>query len=316
MSAIPHHSTNGDASEPNPSGETAAGASADHPFIGLRPFTFADRRFFFGRDQQVDVLERLITSSPLVSVVGSSGSGKSSLVRAGLLPRLTSVAGLRAWRWVALCPGEAPVRRLAEALARCNAAGNGTSDDPVVEARTDRIELVLRESSFGISDALTLLRDMEGSELIILVDQFEEVFRFADLRAHENRDPLQACEQRDEATFFVQLLLNAVASEDFRGRVILTMRSDFIGDCAHFHGLCEAVTASQYLVPALTRDQRAAAIREPIRLAGGDIEPALLQRVLNDTNEDPDQLPVLQHAMMRCWQRAVAIRNHAELLQH
>ena len=84
------------------------------------------------------------------------------------------------------------------------------------------------------------------------------------------------------------------------------MRSDFIGDCARFHGLSEAVTASQYLVPALMRDQRAIAIRSPVEFAGGEIEPALVQQVLNDTNEDPDQLPVLQHAMMRCWQQALA----------
>ena len=87
------------------------------------------------------------------------------------------------------------------------------------------------------------------------------------------------------------------------------MRSDFIGDCARFHGLPEAVSRSQFLVPGMTRDQREDVIRKPIELAGGQIDPDLVQRALNDTNEDPDQLPILQHAMMRCWERAFRRRK-------
>src|SRR5262249_36003702 len=95
-----------------------------------------------------------------------------------------------------------------------------------------------------------------------------------------------------------------IESDNCPCTILLTMRSDFIGECARFHGLSEAVTETQYLVPALTREQRAAAIRGPVNRAGAEIEPSLVQRLLNDTNEDPDQLPVMQHALMRCWQHA------------
>jgi WD40 repeat protein len=281
-------------------------ASPERPFIGLRPFAYEDWPFYFGRDEQIDKLEELLLTRQLISVVGSSGSGKSSLVRAGLMPRIISrsVFGSSGWAWAEMRPGEEPIRKLAEALARPNQTVGETPHDPLAEARADRIEARLQESSFGIRDSLELVGIEPGRQLVILVDQFEEIFRFADLREQRSVDPRQAAEQRDEATLFVQLLLAAANDPDFPGRIILTMRSDFIGECARFHRLSEEVTASQYLVPALTRDQRAEVIRHPIVAAGGTIEPALVQRLLNDTNEDLDQLPVLQHAMMRCWQLA------------
>jgi len=278
-------------------------ASDERPFIGLRPFAYEDAAFFFGRDQQIAALQALLATHRLVSVVGSSGSGKSSLVRAGLLPRLgVPRGGGRAW--IELRPGEAPIRHLAEALAGHGATARPAADDDLAEARADRIEMLLLESSFGIREALPLMPDRGAQAPVILVDQFEEIFRFTDLRRLRQEDPTLAAEQRDEAARFVQLLLTAVEDPDCPVSIILTMRSDFIGDCARFYGLSEAVSRSQYLVPGLTRDQRALAIRQPVEAAGGSIEPALVQRLLNDSSDDPDPLPILQHAMMRCWQRA------------
>ena len=282
-----------------------ATASAAHPFVGLRPFTFEDSAFFFGREQQIAAIEERVSLGRLVSVVGSSGSGKSSLVRAGVLPMLSAgnVGGTE-WDWVEMRPGESPVRNLAEALARPNHTAGAEALSPLDDARADRVDLVLHQSSFGIGNALSLLKRPEGRRLLILVDQFEEIFRFADLRTQRNRNALRAAEQRDEATFFIQLLLSAIADTTLPACIMITMRSDFIGECARFHGLSEAVTETQYLVPALTRDQRAAAIRGPINLAGAHCDPALVQRLLNDSSDDPDQLPVMQHTVMRCWQRA------------
>jgi len=278
----------------------------DCPFVGLRPFGYDDRDAFFGRDDQIATLESMVARKRLISVIGSSGSGKSSLIRAGLLPRLASASSDPAekWNWVTMRPGDTPVRALAEAMARPNEEIEGLPYDPVIEGRTDAIELKLRESSFGIKEAFPLI-NVQNEKIVLLIDQFEEIFRFADLRAQMTTDALRANEQRDEATFFIQLLLNACEDESFPGRIILTMRSDFIGECARFHGLTVAVTDTQYLVPALTRDQRAEVIRMPIERSRATIEPELVQRVLNDTNEDPDLLPVLQHAMLRTWQMSV-----------
>ncbi|WP_322059956.1 WD40 repeat domain-containing protein [Paraburkholderia sp. J63] len=282
-----------------------AAASNIHPFIGLRPFRIEDAAFFFGRERQIATLLHLVRSGALVSVVGSSGSGKSSLVRAGLLPALTPGETRETlWDWVDMRPGESPVRNLAEALARPNVGAGAATSDALAESKADRIEIMLRSSSFGIGEVLASTYVRNRTRLLIVIDQFEEIFRYANLRTRHNINPTRASELRDEATFFVQLLLAAAADDQFSGAIVLTMRSDFIGDCARFQGLSEAVTKTQYLVPALTRDQRALAIRGPVERAEATIEPALVQRVLNDTNEDPDQLPVLQHAMMRCCQRA------------
>jgi WD40 repeat protein len=279
-------------------------ACKQHPFVGLRAYTYYDAPFFFGRDAQIDALEGALARDRLLSVIGSSGSGKSSLVRAGLLPRLARKHRGDLWNWVEMRPGESPIRRLAEALALFKSDEEAGTADCLAQARADRIELILRQSSYGISEALEHLPALRGRRLVLLVDQFEEIFRFADLRSQQSVDADSVQERRDDATFFIQLLLAARDDPDFSGHIVITMRSDFIGDCARFHGLSEAITATQYLVPSLTRDQRAEAIRGPLILAGAEIEPVLVQRLLNDTNEDPDQLPIMQHVLMRCWQHA------------
>jgi WD40 repeat protein len=273
-------------------------ASIKRPFIGLRPFQYEDRDFFFGRKEQLDDLEPPVTHNRFVAIVGSSGSGKSSLIRSGLRPRLEVAPGER-WLWAELHPGEAPIHELAQGLASLE-----ERNPELTKAWADRLELLLRQSSFGITEGVALFRAAKGKRLLLLVDQFEELFRFADLRAERNHDLETAAEHRDEATAFVRLLLTAADSNQLPIHIVLTMRSDFIGDCARFHGLPEAVTHSQFLVPGLTRDERAAAICGPVERAGGQIDPGLVQRALNDTNEDPDQLPILQHTMMRCWEYA------------
>jgi hypothetical protein len=276
-------------------------ASPTRPFIGLRPFEYRDRAFFFGRSESIDVVEQLVARSGLVAVIGSSGTGKSSLIRAGLLPRLEGRSGER-WRWGTMEPGGAPIHRLARAISSLR----GPRDE-LTDAWTERIEFFLRGSKFGVAEALSLFPDSaKGAHYAIIVDQFEEVFRFAELRTSQASASVSASLNRDEATAFVQLLLAAENIETIHVHIVLTMRSDFIGDCARFHDLPEAVTRHQFLVPGLTRDQRASAILSPVEAAGADIDLELVQRILNDTNEDPDQLPIIQHAMMRCWQSAAS----------
>jgi WD40 repeat protein len=273
-------------------------ASSKRPFVGLRPFAYADRDFFFGRDKELNVLESRIVRSRFLAVIGSSGTGKSSLIRAGLRPRVEIASGQQ-WRWVEMHPGEAPIQKLARCLAHLD------DEDPgLEEAWADRLELLLRRSSFGIAEGISLFPALKGEQLFLLVDQFEELFRFADLRAERNHDSATAAEHRDEATAFVRLLLTAANSPESPIHVVVTMRSDFIGECSRFHGLSEAVSRNQFLVPGLTRDQRSDTIVGPVRRAGAQVDPGLIQRALNDTNEDPDQLPILQHAMMRCWEYA------------
>src|SRR5262249_14154556 len=147
------------------------------------------------------------------------------------------------------------------------------------------------------TNALGEIKEMQDRSLLLVVDQFEELFRY-------DRTGERPLGLRDEAADFVKLLLEAGRSRSHDVHVMLTMRSDFIGECARFRGLPEAVSATQYLVPSLTRDQLEDVICRPIEKAGSTIEPALVERLLNDcgnlndvgdVGSDLDQLPVLQH---------------------
>jgi tetratricopeptide (TPR) repeat protein len=300
------------AHDATPSETTAAAAappddgtrlSNERPFPGLRPFGFADRGFFFGRERQAFALYRLVENGRFIAVIGGSGSGKSSLVLAGLQALLadeTADSGGPTWAFLDMRPGGAPITRLASALSKVSA-----KDSPDETARRrDRIEWTLRQSSFSFESALAEAGGLDGRSLILVVDQFEELFRFGLAGLGYRRGGVEEARRRDEATQFVQILLDADRRRIPNVRVLITMRSDFIGDCAYFHGLSEAVSATQYLVPNLTRSQLEEAIRKPIEKAGGTIEPELVERLLNDCGDELDQLPVLQHCLMRLWDRA------------
>ncbi len=285
----------------------ASDLGPERPFPGLRPYGFDDARWFCGRELQTSALYTLVERNRFSAVVGSSGSGKSSLVRAGLLPVLaaeTVERGGKQWRCFDVRPGDAPMARLADALA---GPVPGADADPLEHAvragLRDSLEFNLRHSSFGIQEALRELRLPEGWTVLLLVDQFEEIFRFADLGRAVGDGPADLS-ARHEAAAFVELLLQAARSSDHAVHIVLTMRSDYLGECARFQGLPEAVTQSQFLVPAMTRDQREQAICDPIERAGATVEHELVERLLNDGSDELDQLPVLQHALMRTWEYA------------
>ncbi len=283
------------------------GLSRDRPFAGLRAFRFEDHEFFFGREAQIYSLYRILDRSRFISVVGSSGSGKSSLVSAGLLPLLRAESegrGGRNWRFASMHPGTFPVRALATALSTISPDQSGDSE--LQEIRKERTEHLLRRSSFGLVHALEEMRELQGCTLLLVIDQFEELFRSP--RSSGSSDPVAEARWRDESTQFVQLLVEAARRrEGCRVYVLITMRSDFIGDCARFYGLPEAVSSAQFLVPSLTRDEREDVSRMPLARAGATIEPALVERLLNDAESEIDQLPVLQHTLLRLWECAAPV---------
>jgi energy-coupling factor transporter ATP-binding protein EcfA2 len=279
--------------------------STERPFPGLRAFGIEDRDFFFGREDHIASLYRLLDRNQFIAVVGSSGSGKSSLVRAGLLPLIqkeTEDEGGRNWRFATLNPGNAPLAALASAVA-------GLAADEVSESvddrniRYERAAFALRRSSFGLTKAIDENPALAGKNVLLVVDQFEEIFRYGSIGAGKRSETSR---WRDEAATFVQLLLEATRSHSSPVNVLITMRSDFIGDCSKYYGLPESVSASQFLVPSLTRDQREDVMRQPIGAAGASIDSALVQRLLNDAGSETDELPVLQQCLSRLWERAAA----------
>jgi energy-coupling factor transporter ATP-binding protein EcfA2 len=286
--------------------------SKDQPYPGLRPFGSDDEDFFFGREAQTRGLRLKLETSRLVAVVGRSGCGKSSLVRAGLVPLLKREMdpdGGRIWHIASFHPQGRPIAELAQELFRLLSEAQTTpADRPAQPAtaqiepadmeqlRRSRLDAMLRRSSQGLVEAASELRIDSADRLLIIVDQFEEIFRFED----------PSGKSADEATAFVRLLIEAINAESPRIHVILTMRLDFLGDCARFARLPEAISDGQFLVPNLSRAERRAAIEEPAKKAGKLIKPEVTQRLLNEIGEDPEQLPVLQHVLMRMWQNASA----------
>ncbi len=267
------------------------------PYPGLRPFLDVEGDIFFGREEQIDQLIKRLKRSRFLAVVGPSGCGKSSLVRAGLISNLKAGirTGLSARWWIAdMRPSEAPLEGLAKALLSQTVLGNRQGSDREAVAF---MRATLRRGPLGIIEALREKAPPKDANLLILVDQFEEIFRF---RREGNAD---------EADAFVALLLASAAQEEFPVYVVITMRSDFLGDCALFSGLPEVMNDSQFLTPRLMRDQTEAAIVNPACVSGGKAEPLLVNRMLNDMGSDPDHLPLLQHALMRMWRRASEARR-------
>jgi WD40 repeat protein len=259
-----------------------------NPFPGLRAFKPDEDYLFFGREEQtIELLQRL-ANNRFVAVVGTSGSGKSSLVRCGLLSELLGGKMLQAgahWEIAVTHPGGNPLALLTEALIEAELYDAGE------EHVRESLLATLSRSHFGLVEAVRQSDLPEKTNFLLVVDQFEEIFRF-----HEAGQM-----QREAANEFIGLLLESVAQSEVPIYVVLTMRSDFIGECGQFEGLAEIVSRGEFLIPHLTREQYKRVIEGPIKVAKGKIAPRLLQRLLNDLGQQADQLPCLQHALMRTW---------------
>jgi len=283
---------------------SASATALTNPFPGLRPFEEKDEHLFFGRELQVDAMVDKLAQRCFLAVVGTSGSGKSSLVNCGLRPALhqgrMASAGT-SWRMAQFRPENHPLAALAKALAKDGVLFSNFEERglPLVEI----IDTTLRMSKRGLIDIYEQAALAKDVNLLVVVDQFEELFRYRQLA-----DGPQAGDLRgdghgfsEEATAFLKLLLELQEQKDCPIYVVLTMRSDFLGDCTQFAGLAEAINAGLYLVPRLTPEERREAIVNPIRVQGAEIEPVLVTRLVNDVGDNPDQLSILQHALNRTW---------------
>ena len=260
------------------------------PYPGLRPFLREESQVFFGRDQQIDEVLTRLKRHQFLGVVGSSGCGKSSLIRAGILPALE--AGLMGeigstWYVADMKPGDAPLTNLANGLIKSGVLGPRWSGAPEAIAM---LTAALRRSDISLVDLIRQVHLPKYTNLLVLADQFEEVFRL------QQRDP-------NEAMAFVNLLLTSGRDRSVPIYVVLTMRTDYLGTCALFPGLPEALNDAQYLCPRLTRDQLAEAIEGPAAVFGRRVERGLITQIINDAGANSDQLPLVQHALSRIWNR-------------
>jgi len=266
-----------------------------NPFPGLRPFGFEESHLFFGREGQSDEVLMNLARHRFTAVIGASGSGKSSLMFCGLIPILYGGFMTQAgsdWNVIVTRPGISPIDNLAESIVLKDEDIHDVNEEDLNISKT-LTSTILRSSSMGLVDAVKQNRDKETKNIFILVDQFEELFRYINSENDVNA--------LNEAAAFVNLLIKSISQAEVPVYIALTMRSDFIGECSQFPELTHIINKSHYLIPQMTRDQQRLAIEGPVAVGGGVITKRLVQQLLNDVGNNPDQLPVLQHALMRTW---------------
>lgn len=265
-----------------------------NPFPGLRPFNIDESHLFFGREGQSDEVIKKLDDNRFVGVIGASGSGKSSLMYCGVIPVLyggfIAEAGSD-WKIITARPGSGPIDNLARAITLNSNEENITQED--LEIKSEIAASVIRSSSLGLVEALKQVERKNDENILLMVDQFEELFRYKKSSSDSSGN--------NESAAFVKMLLETVKQTDVPVYVVITMRSDFIGDCAQFPGLTKLINDSHYLIPQMTREDMKDAIVGPVAVGGGQISSQLVQQLLNDTGDNQDQLPILQHALMRTW---------------
>ena len=252
------------------------------PYRGLRAFESDDAEFFFGRDREVQRLTEKLKAGRFLAVLGPSGSGKSSLVRAGLLPAVTGGAlpDVDRWHVCVVRPGATPLTALAAGLHTLSGAG-------AMQATLDG--LANDERTLHMAVSLALAERPAGERVLLVLDQFEEVFTM--------------CHDEQERRALFANVLHAVSVPGGDAVVVLTMRADFYPKCAAYAELAQLLTAHQFLVGPMDADGLRQAIEEPARRVGLEFEEGLTATILEDVGKEPGALPLLEHALLELWER-------------
>lgn len=242
------------------------------PFKGLASYERADAPYFFGRERTVAELVARLAGSTFVGLVGASGSGKSSLLRAGLVPALEDgvLPGSDGWLVSIIRPGVEPLSELARGAGAAfrrgglSAPDSGDIDDLLDELPADR-------------------------RLAVVVDQFEEAFTL--------------CRDERQRSRFVAALVSLARDREGRGVVAIAVRADFYGRCAEFRDLADLLSTSHVLVGPMSADELVRAVELPARAAGLRVEPELTAAIVPDVLDEPGGLPLLSTTLLDLWQR-------------
>lgn len=253
-----------------------------NPYKGLRPFDESDSADFFGREALIErLLDRLRETGPasrFLAVVGPSGSGKSSVVNAGLLPaiRMGGLPGSGEWFVAQMKPGASPLARLEQELLSLSSADIASLSED------------LRYNKLGLLNAARLLLP-PGAELLIIIDQFEEVFTL--------------CDSEEERAQFLDLLEVAAGAEGSPLRVIITLRADFYDRPLMDEGFGDLMRQRTEVVLPMSTTEMERAITGPAERVGLMVDPNLLGAIIADLREEPGALPLLQYVLTELYER-------------
>jgi WD40 repeat protein len=266
--------------------------SADRPpYLGLLTFQESNADLFFGRDALVADLVERVRRAPLLAVLGASGSGKSSVVRAGLVPMLRGGAlpGSQTWRYITLRPSARPLDTLAAELAKLHG-------DPTAVAQYGQTLNTGERALLLLADAL--LDRANGQRLVLVIDQFEELWTLLPSEQGQ-RDSLRDQQHKP----FIRLLLAAIAAPDTPLLVVLTMRADFLHHAAEDAALAHVIGEHVLIVSPMSPDQLQAAIMRPAELVGGAFEPGLVGELVEKVAGQPGALPLLEYTLAELWRQ-------------
>ncbi|MEX2457506.1 MAG: hypothetical protein WD770_00795 [Actinomycetota bacterium] len=255
------------------------GVMVPNPYKGLRPFEEGDAPDFFGREELTQQLVERLGQTRFLAVVGPSGSGKSSVVRAGLIPALRGGAlpGSKDWPIVDMLPGPRPLDELEAALLRV-----------AVNPPNSLMEQLERDDH-GLGRAVKRVLPADGSELVLLIDQFEEVFTLV--------------QEESTRTAFLESLEAAVADPHSRLRVVITLRADFYDRPLLYRGFAELLRSRVEVVVPLSPEELERAISEPARRVDVRLEQGLVSHMLADVADEPGGLPLMEYALTELFER-------------
>jgi formylglycine-generating enzyme required for sulfatase activity len=263
------------------------------PYRGLEVFREEDAPLFFGREAFTEDLRKAVADQSLVAVVGRSGSGKSSVVRAGLVPSLRRPDGDRVWEVVTLLPGAQPLHALAGALL------------PLLEpemSEIDRLVEINKQAGHLAAGSLRLhqvinrvIEKQPGTDrLLLVIDQWEELY------TQTTGDDKAKDEHKRDVTRFIDELLAATDAAPVT--VVLTLRADFYGDTLLHRRLADALPRAQVNLGPMTREELERAVTKPAGKVGLSFDTGLVDRLLDDVGEEPGNLPLMEFALKVLWE--------------
>lgn len=265
------------------------------PYQGLQAFTAAQREFFFGRQRVVEEIRQRLEEKPFVPIIGASGSGKSSVVRAGLIPWLEETG------WTVLAPikpGFEPLTALRSVFELFFPRSNREIQQlhQLIQREPNPLPaLIDRLSSAGS-------KQEELSRFLLMVDQFEELFTL--------------CADESDRQRFIDLITQVADLADARLAVIITMRADFLEPCLRYPALHRLIETQAKYLSSPTGVNLRDAIVKPAQRQGYGIEESLLFQIQEDVGKEPGFLPLLEFALTKLWEKRDTERNLLTLAQY